>query len=176
MRKIAIAIIVMLATVASASAMSLKEAFTALSKAPNMSEVVNDAGSTIKIDSMTDSIPEFRIAAVSGLDASSIFETGNAVFNVLNQVSLSQMINGGNNQEAAAFLYAEPTADGKYDFLLVVMSGYSGDVSVLYTVIDEVTRNAFQSAKLTIEGPSLTITPLKIPGTKTFNIVIDTNR
>ena len=36
MRKIAIAIIVMLATVASASAMSLKEAFTALSKVPNM--------------------------------------------------------------------------------------------------------------------------------------------
>ena len=176
MRKIAITIIAMLLAVASASAISLKEAYAAISNAPDMSTVVNDAPSTIKIDSITDRLPEFKIATAYNLSAVKIFETGNAIFAILNQVPLSRMINGGNNQQAAAFVYAEPTADGKYDFLVVTMSGYSGDVCALYTVVNEATIDAFQNAKLTIEGPTLSLVPMKSPGANKFNIAIDTHR
>lgn len=173
MKKLMSFLIILFATAVSASAMSLEEAFNALSHIPYVSLKVNVAPSTIVIDAKADNVGSFKVATASGLDGKKIYETGNAALTILNQVPLMHMVNGANNNLVGAFLYATPNRDGKYDFLVVAMSGYVGDVTIIYTTIDEATKNSFQQAKLTMEGASLKIIPERTKGSSPFNILIN---
>ena len=147
------------ASVAGVSAMNLKEAFTALSNLPYVKMDMNVAPSAIVIDGKTDSIGPIKVASAADLDAQQVLETGNAVYTILNQVPMKYMINGANNNLAGAFLYATPIDGGGYDFLVVTMSGYAGAVSFIHYEIGAATKDAFQNAKLELQGANLTITP-----------------
>ncbi len=173
MKKLILSFVIVLMTTAGASAMSLKEAFDALSNIPYVSLKINDAPSTIVIDAKPDEVGAFKVATASGLNGMQIKETGNAALAILNLVPLKHMINGADNDLVGAFLYATPAGDGKYDFLAVIMSGYAGDVCVVYTSINSATKDAFQQAKLSMEGPCLTIIPKRTEGSSPFNIIIN---
>lgn len=164
MKKLLLLFAIALSFTFSASAMSLKEAFDALSNVPNVS---------VRMDYNTPIlglIVNGQIASAYDLKESQIFESGNAVYAILNQVSLVRMINGGNNNNVAAFVYASPESkDGIYETLIVLMSGKLGDITIIYGGIDEAARNALQSAPLKMESDSISI-HASLPNGDTYNI------
>lgn len=168
-------IIILSAVIISAfntSAMSLKEAFNALSNLQYVSISVDEKPSTIIIDQKVDSIGPLKIASAYNLDAARIFETGTAACAILNQVPMSQMIVGANNEDVAAFVYATQAEVDKYDLLVVVMSGYHGDIKITYTTESEATVNAFQQSKVYMQGAELEILPDYSQGGSAFRIFV----
>lgn len=172
MKKI-IAFSVAVAAAIGAYAMTPSEAFTALSNVPNVSIKADYQPSTIRIDSRTYKSGEMLIAGASGLDQQQIAESANAVYTILNQVPLTHMINGANNNQVAAFLYASPTENGTYEFLVTTMNGSGGDISIMYLTVDQATKDAFENAKVTMQGDRLSITPDPESGGQTFDIKIN---
>lgn len=172
MKRIIMAVMAIAISV-SASAMSLKDAFTALSNIPHVSVSVDCKPAVYSIDMKTDSVGPFKVAKGYRLNMQQILETGNAAFAILNQVPLRYMINGACNGEVAAFLYATPNADGSYDLLVAAMSGFSGDVSFLFMTINEGTLEAFQEAKVSMRGDRLSICPEKRSVVSAFDIRIN---
>lgn len=164
MKKIILLFAVILSISFSSSAMSLKEAFNALSNVPNISVKTNYNTPILGL------IVNGQIASVDNLNESQIFESGNAVYTILNQVPLSRMINGGNNNTVAAFVYTTPeSTNGIYEVLIVLMSGKAGDISVIYGGIDEAAKNALQSAPLKMESDTISI-HASLPNGDIYNI------
>lgn len=161
MKRILLTIAVLFATLASVSAMSLPEAYRALCNVPNMSQTEIPKTSSINYNSTADSIAIVGMASATSLDAAGILQTGNAVYTILNQVPLEYMINGANNNLVSAFIYATPTADNRYDCLMVLMSGYGGDVGIISMTCDKNIKEELQNAVVTMRGASLTIKSLK---------------
>lgn len=167
MKKILLLVAIALSIAFSASAIGLKEAFDALSNVPNISH------RTDYNDPILGLIVNGQYAAAENLNRSQIFESGNAVYTILNQVPLTRMINGGNNNTVAAFVYASPeSTNGIYEVLIVLMSGKDGDISAIYGGIDEAAKNALQSAPLNMESDTIRI-HASLPNGDTFNIQAD---
>lgn len=150
-----------------ASAMTLKEAFDALSNMPDVSAKTD-------YDSH---IPGFiangQQATAKNLDATQILKSGNAALTILSQVPLSHMINGGNNGYVCAFVYASPKAsDGLFEVLILLMSGKDGDISAIYGDIDTAAKTALQNATLHMEGSRISI-HASLPDGYTYNIKAD---
>lgn len=169
MKRLLITIALVIVMTTGMSAMTLQEAFNALSSVQNISMTKAPETSSINYNSPSDSVSNVKIAAASDLGASSILQTGNAVYTILNQVPLEFMINGANNNLACAFIYATPCADDRYDCLMVLMSGYAGDVAIVYMTCDKSTKEKLQNANVSIHGPSLTVTN---PGESYIDITI----
>lgn len=164
MKKIILLFAIFLSITYSSSAMSLKEAFNALSNVPNISVKTNYNTPILGL------IVNGQFAAANNLNESQILESGNAVYTILNQVPLARMINGGNNNSVAAFVYATPECtNGIYEVLIVLMSGKAGDISVIYGGIDEAAKNALQSAPLKMESDTISI-HASLPNGDTYNI------
>lgn len=173
MKKLLLSLVAVAGLTAGASAMNLKDAFTALSNIPNVSVVVPDYNMPV---SSTLSESGDGMAAAYNLDASQILITGNAAYTILNQIPLSYMINGGNNGEVATFVYSTPNGEGKNDVLVAAMSGYRGMAFFMYaTDIDDAVRDALQSAPLKIEGNFLSLETV-LPGDNEFNIILNKAR
>lgn len=167
MKKIILLLAIALSAAFSISAMSLKEAFKALSNVPNIS-VRTDYDTPI-----LGLVVNGQIAKAENLNRSQILESGNAALTILNQVPLTWMINGGNNNLVAAFVYASPeSTDGIYETLMILMSGEAGDITVIHGGIYEAARNAFQNAPLKMEGASIKI-QATLPNGDTYNIEAD---
>ena len=171
MRKLILVLLAVLAASAGAAAMNLKEAFDALSHIPN----INVRTADYNLPVVADVIKDGQISAAYNLDAALIKESGDAAYTILNQVPLTYMINGGNNNLAAAFVYATPNAEGTNDVLIAVMSGWRGAVVFIYGTIDNAARDAIQQAPLEIEGPYLSI-KTQMPDGSDFNIGISKGR
>ena len=164
MKKIILLFAIALSITFSASAISLKEAYDALSNVPNIS-VRTDYNTPI-----LGLIVNGQIASTSNLKESQILESGNAVYTILNQVPLTRMINGGNNNLVAAFVYASAEAtNGIYEVLIVLMSGKLGDISIIYGGIDEAAKNALQNAPLQMDSATISI-HASLPNGDTYNI------
>ena len=119
MKKYVIALAILAVASVCGRALTLKEAFAALSEVPNISVVESSPSGLVGLPA--DSVGNLEMAVANNLDAARIKETGDAVYAVLDKVPLVNMINGANNHQVAAFLYATPNADGRYDFLVVSM-------------------------------------------------------
>lgn len=171
MKKFIMILCVAVATVASASAMSLKDAFAALSNIQNVSVTKPDYNLPV----VPDVIDNLHIAAGYNLNQDQILASGNAAYTILNQVPLAYMINGGNNNEVSAFVYATPNASGSNDVLIAAMSGYKGSVVFLYGTIDNATLAAIQNAPLKMEGNFLSI-EAQMPDDSEFNIILSKAR
>lgn len=164
MKKIVLLLTIALSFALSTSAMSLKEAYNALSNVPNIS-VKSEYNNPILGLTVNG-----ELAMASNLNESQILESGNAVLTILNQVPLTQMINGGNNNLVAAFVYASPeSTNGIYEVLMVLMSGRDGDITIIYGGIDKAARNALQNAPMTMEGDAIKI-HATLPNGDTYNI------
>ncbi len=164
MKKIVLLLTIALSFALSASAISLKEAFNALSNVPNIS-VKSDYNTPILGLTVNG-----ELAMASDLNESQILESGNAVYTILNQVPLVWMINGGNNNLVAAFVYASPeSTNGIYEVLMVLMSGKSGDITIIYGGIDKAAKDALQNAPLTMESDKISI-HADLPNGNTYNI------
>lgn len=150
-----------------ASAMNLKEAFNALANVPNISAKTDYNTPILGL------IVNGQQATARDLNASQILESGNAVYTILNQVPLMRMINGGNNNSVAAFVYATPESeDGLYEVLIVLMSGRNGDISIIYGGIDETAKVALQNAPLTMEDSRIGI-HATLPNGDYYNIQVE---
>ncbi len=146
-------------SVIGASAMNLREAYNALSNLPNVSQVAKDSTS-ITINNVERYDGRIMVSQASGLDKTEIFNTGNATYDILNQIPLTSMINGGNNGYVAAFVYSAPNEVGLNDLLVVTMSGWHGDVTYVYlTNVEDADKTAVVNAKFVMEGSSLSLTP-----------------
>lgn len=171
MKKYVIAIAILAVASVCGRALTLKEAFAALSEVPNVSVV--DQSAFCPAGLPADSVDNLEIAVANRLDAARIKETGDAAYAVLDKVPLEYMINGANNHHVAAFLYATPNAEGSYDFLVVSMNGAGGDVAFLFMTISEATKTMFQNALLTMKGDMLMLMPAATGGGPSFNIMLN---
>ena len=172
MKKILLSLISIFAMAAGSSAMSLKEAFTALSNLPDVSVRAPDYNLPV----INDFIQNGQIAAAYNLDRQHIYDTGNAAYTILNQIPLSYMINGGNNHYVMAFVYATPNETGSNDILIAVMSGFKGSVVFIYGTTDNICKEAIQNAPLQMQGNYLSIVADSIPDIGDFNILINKAR
>lgn len=171
MKKYVIALAILAVASVCGRALTLKEAFAALSEVPNISVVESSPSGLVGLPA--DSVDNLEMAVANNLDAARIKETGDAVYAVLDKVPLVNMINGANNNLVAAFLYATPNADGRYDFLVVSMDGAGGDVAVIFMTITESIKTMFQTAPLTMKGDMLTLMPVATGGGPSFNIMLN---
>lgn len=173
MKSILLIIAITLVSVASASAINLQEAFSALSNLPNITVKENldlkdltNNKCPIKLDSL-------KIAQVAigyDLDAEKIAVTGNGAFAILNQIPFQYMINGANNNNVCAFLYSTPYEGhpGLNHLLIAVMSGEWGSVVFADAIIADKERDAIQAASIEMKGSSLN---MSVPDY--FNITIN---
>lgn len=173
MKRILLIIAITLVSVASASAINLQEAFSALSNLPNVTVKENldlkdltNNKCPIKLDSL-------KIAQVAigyDLDAEKIAVTGNGAFAILNQIPFQYMINGANNNNVCAFLYSTPYEGhpGLNHLLIAVMSGEWGSVVFADAIIADKERDAIQAASIEMKGNSLN---MAVPDY--FNITIN---
>ncbi len=134
--------------------MNLKEAYDALSNIQNINVRQPDYNMPINIEGLSD----VQVAGAYNLTPDQTLESGNAAYTILNQVPLTYMINGGNNNQVAAFVYAQPNAEGSNDILMVVMSGYRGMVMTLYCKADDAIKTQLQQAPLEMSANYLNIT------------------
>lgn len=171
MKKLVILILAVLATTTATFALSLREAFDALSNLPNIGIKAPDYNLPV----IGNIIESGEIAAAYNLDAEQIKVSGNGAFAILNQVPLSYMINGGCNNEVAALVYATPDNKGTNDILIAVMSGYKGSVVFLYGTISNAEKEAIQSAPLRMQGNYISIETV-MPDGSDFNISIGKGR
>lgn len=86
------------------------------------------------------------------------------------------MINGGNNNNVAAFVYTEPNDKGSNDILIVAMSGLKGSIVFMYGTIDDTCKSAIQNAKLEMQGDFLSLEAESIPDVGDFNIILSKAR
>lgn len=156
----------MLAAATGARAITLKEAFTALSNIPNITVTTPDYNLPV----IGDIVRDGQIAAGYNLDRQQIFASGNAALAILNQVPLAYMINGANNNEVAAFVYSNPAGEGSNEVLIAAMSGYSGTVAFLYGQMDDATRDAIGNAPLEMQGTYLNLEATGLSSDAEFRI------
>ena len=173
MKRLILILVMAVACIASASAISLKEAFTALSNLPNVSVTENldlKEATNDKCPVKLDSLNAVQVATAYGLDAKQIFTTGNGAYTILNQIPFQYMINGANNNDVCAFLYSSPYEGmpGINHLLMVVMSGQWGSVVFIDAIVEDKERDAIQAASIEMKGNYLNMV---IP--KYFNITIN---
>ena len=154
------------------SAISLKDAFDELSKLPNITVTTPDYNLPV----ISDFVENGTIAAGYNLNASQIYESATKAFTVLNKVPLTSMINGGNNNNVAAFVYTEPNDKGSNDILIVAMSGPKGSLAFMYGTVNDTCKSAIQNAKLEIQGDFLSLEAESIPDVGDFNIILSKAR
>lgn len=94
MKKYVIALAILAVASVCGRALTLKEAFAALSEVPNMSVVESSPSGLVGLPA--DSVGNLEMAVANNLDAARIKETGDAVYAVLDKVPLVNMINGAN--------------------------------------------------------------------------------
>lgn len=173
MKKILLFLTITVAAIASASAINLQEAFSALSNLPNVSvkenldlkDLMNDK-CPIKLDSLKIA----QVAIGNDLDAEKIATTGNGAYAILNQIPFQYMINGANNNNVCAFLYATPYegSAGLNHLLIAIMSGEWGTVCFVDAIVADKERDAIQAASIEMKGNYLNMV---IP--RYFNITIN---
>ena len=154
------------------STISLKDAFDELSKLPNISITAPDYNLPV----ISDFVENGNIAAGYNLNASQIYESATKAFTILNKVPLTSMINGGNNNNVAAFVYTEPNDKESNDILIVAMSGLKGSLVFTYGTVNDICKSAIQNAKLEMQGDFLSLEAESIPEIGDFNIILSKAR
>lgn len=179
MKKTLLSLIALISVALGASAMNLKDAYKALSNIPNVSVTMPDYNLPMDISAMPDygfTLSDGNLAAAYNLNAAQIKETGDAAYTILNQVPMLRMINGANNSQVAAFVYAEPTGENSNDVLIAVMSGYRGSVVFMYVQnVPDATCTAIQSAPVEMAGSFLSL-KAKLTGNDEFSIILNKGR
>ena len=160
MKKLTIILLALACSVLSICAMSLKEAYNALSNLPKITTELNDTITASINNKVVEKNGVMKVAGARNLNGEDIKTVGNATLSILNQVPLSYMINGGNNGLVAAFVYCTPNETGSNDMLVVTMSGEQGDLTYLYmTDVNDTSKLCIQEGKLTLNRSSLSIIP-----------------
>ena len=179
MKKTLLSLIALISVALGASAMSLKDAYKALSNIPNVTVSNPDYNLPMDISAMADygfNLTEGNLAAGYNMNAAQIKETGDAAYTILNQVPMVRMINGANNNDVAAFVYADPTGENSNDVLIAAMSGYRGSVVFMYVQnVPDATCAAIQSAPVEMAGSYLSL-KAKLAGNDEFNIILNKAR
>lgn len=173
MKKMILIFAMIALSIASASAISLKEAFSALSNLPNVTVKENLDLKTLtnnKCPIKFDSLKVVQLALAYDLDAEKISVTGNGAYAILNQIPFQYMINGANNSNVCAFLYSTPYEGqpGLNHLLIAVMSGEWGTVYFVDAIVEDKERDAIQAAAIKMKGNYLNMV---IPNY--FNIIIN---
>ena len=138
---------------------SLKDVFNELSKVPNIEITDKEPPETIVFDNKTYDKGWFEIAKATKLDANEIKATGDCVMNILDQITLTDRIICSYNKQVGIFIYATPKGQDFYEMLLVTMSGYRGDVNIIYNTINEATLLSLQEASVRMQNANLVVLP-----------------
>ena len=138
---------------------SLKDVFNELSKVPNIEITDKEPPETIVFDKETYTLGWLEIAKATSLDAKQIKATGDFVLNILDKVTLTDRIICSYNKQVGIFIYATPKSQDFYEMLMVTMSGYRGDVNILYNTINEATLQSLQEASVRMQNANLVVLP-----------------
>ena len=138
---------------------SLKDVFNELSKVPNIEVTEKEPPETIVFDNKTYDTGWLEIAKASKLDAKEIKATGDFVMTILDKVALTNKIICSYNKQVGIFIYATPKGQELYEMLLVTMSGYRGDVDIIYNTINEATLQSLQEASVRMQNANLVVLP-----------------
>lgn len=173
MKKLLFILAMTVVSITSASAISLQEAFSALSNLPNVSVKENldlkdltNNKCPIKLDTLKIT----QVAIGYDLNAEKITATGNGAYAILNQIPFQYMINGANNNNVCALLYSTPCEGqaGLNHLLIAIMSGEWGTVCFVDAIVSDTERDAIQTASIEMKGNYLNMV---IPNY--FNITIN---
>ena len=159
MKYLRVYLLVFLFTVLNAKAISLKDVFNELSKVPNIEISDKEPPETIVFDNKTYNTGWFEIAKATKLDAKEIKATGDCVMSILDRVALTNRIICSYNKQVGIFIYATPKGQDLYEMLLVTMSGYRGDVNIIYNTINEATLQSLQEASVSMQDANLVVLP-----------------
>ena len=159
MKYLRVYLLVFLFAVFNANAISLKDVFNELSKVPNLEITDKEPPEAIVFDNKTYDTGWFEIAKASKLDAKEIKATGDCVMNILDQVTLTDRIICSYNKQVGIFIYATPKGQDLYEMLLVTMSGYRGDVNIIYNTINVATLQSLQEASVGMQNANLVVLP-----------------
>ncbi len=179
MKKTLLTLIALVGMAFGSSAMSLKDAYKALSNIPNVSVTKPDYN--LPMDLPFEQINGFvveegNLAAGYNMHAEQIRETETAALTILNQVPLVNMINGGYNSYLGAFVYWEPTGENSNDVLVATINGRAGSVVFMY--VPNVPNSVFlglQSAPVEMKGDYFSL-KAKLPENDEFNIILNKAR
>lgn len=179
MKKTLLTLMALVGMVFGSSAMSLKDAYEALSNIPNVTVSNPDYNLPMDISAMPDygfTLSEGNLAAGYNMNAAQIKETGDAAFTILNQVPMLRIINGGCNNLVAGLVYAEPTGENSNDVLIAAMSGYRGSAVFMYVQnVPDATCEALQKAPVEMEGSYFSL-KAKLNGNDEFSIILNKAR
>ena len=159
MKHLRIYLLVFLFAVLNANAIPLKEVFNELSKVPNIEITVKEPPETIVFDKETYNIGRFEIAKATKLDANQIKATGDSVMTILEKIAVTDRIICCYNKQVGIFIHASPKGQDIYEMLLVTMSGYRGDVNIIYNTINEATLQSLQEASVRMQNANLVVLP-----------------
>lgn len=159
MKYLRVYLLIFLFAVFNANAISLKDVFNELSKVPNIEITKKEPPETIVFDNKTYDTGWFEIAKATKLDAKEIKATGDCVMNILDLVPLSDRIICSYNKQVGIFIYATPKGQDSYEMLLVTISGYWGDVNIIYNTINEATLKSLQEASVRMQNANLVVLP-----------------
>ena len=179
MKKTLLTLIALVSVALGASAMSLKDAYKALSNIPNVTVSNPDYNLPMDISAMPDYgfiLNEGNLATAYNLNAAQIKETGYAACTILNQVPMMNIINGACNNDVAAFVYVEPTGENSNDVLIATLSVYPGSAVFMYVQnVPDATCEALSMAPVEMEGNYLSL-KAKLQGDDEFSIILNKAR
>ena len=179
MKKTLLTLIALISVALGASAMSLKDAYKALSNIPNVSVTKPDYNLPMDLPFETVSgfeLKDGNLAAGYNMNASQINVTGDAALTILNQVPMIRMINGGFNGYVGALVYWEQTGENSNDMLVAVINARAGSVVFMYVPnLPDSNFLPIQSAPVTMEEGYFSL-KAKLPGNDEFNINLNKGR
>ncbi len=179
MKKTLLTLIALVSVALGTSAMSLKDAYKALSNIPNVSVTNPDYNLPMdlpfeKINGFT--VKEGNLAAAYNLHAPQIVQTAEAALTILNQVPMVYLVNGGYNSYVGAFAYWEQTGENSNDVLVAAFNQYAGLVVFMYVQnVPDATCEALQMAPVEMEGRYFSL-KAKLSGNDEFNIILNKAR
>lgn len=131
---------------------SLKDAYDLLSQIPGVAE---DTIPIIKFGKYEVKVEEN--AGAANLNREQIYNTGNAMYSVLDRVPMKYIVNGATNKLAAGFVYANQLSTDKNEVLFVACSGEAGMYTAAYGFANDSTIYAIRMAPLSMQGQKLTL-------------------
>ena len=179
MKKTLLTLIALVSVVLGASAMSLKDAYKALSNIPNVSVTKPDYN--LPMDLPFEQINGFAVkegnlAAAYNLHAPQIVQTAEAALTILSQVPMGYMVNGGYNSYVGAFVYWQQTGENSNDVLVAAFNQYAGLVVFMYVPnVPDAVLAGLQSAPVEMQGNYFSL-KAKLPQNDEFNIILNKAR
>ena len=159
MKYLRVYLLVFLFAVFNANAKSLKDVFNKLSKVPDMEITEKEPPETIVFDKESYTTGWLEVAKASRLDSNQFMVTGDSVMSILDKDPLKGRILCADNNKVGIYIYALSNGQDEYEMLLIMMSLYRKEVTILYNTINNATLKSLQEASVNMQNANLVVLP-----------------